>query len=72
MDFTLDAEARELLNAFDSAYTIAWESAQDIEAYIKERCGGNAEIFLSDVAHTCDYFSIAPILRQFINQHTEN
>ena len=72
MDLTLDAEVRELLNAFDSAYTIAWESAQDIEAYIKKSCGGNAEKFLSDVAHTCDYFSIAPILRQFINQHTEN
>ena len=72
MDFTLEAEARELLNAFDSAYTIAWENAQDIEVYIKKSCGGNAEKFLSDVARTCDYFSIAPILRQFINQHTEN
>ena len=49
MDLTLDAEARELLNAFDSAYTIAWENAQDIEAYIKMSCGGNAEKFLSDV-----------------------
>lgn len=67
MDSILDAEARELLNAFDSAYTIAWENAQDIESYIKERCGGNAEKFLSDVARTCDYFSIAQILRQFIN-----
>ena len=67
MDFNLEAEARELLNAFDSAYTIAWESAQDIESFIKARCGGNAESFLSDAARTCDYFSIAQILRQFIN-----
>lgn len=71
MDFYLEAEARELLNAFDSAYTITWESAQDIEAYIKKSCSGNAEKFLSDVARTCDYFSIAATLKQFINQHTE-
>ena len=72
MDFTLDAEVQELLNTFDSAYTIAWENAQDIAEFISKSYGGNAEKFLSDVARTCDYFSIAPILRQFIDQHTEN
>jgi hypothetical protein len=29
-DFYLEAEAHELLSEFDSAYNVAWETAQDI------------------------------------------
>jgi hypothetical protein len=30
MEFYLEAEAHELLSEFDSAYNVAWETAQDI------------------------------------------
>lgn len=71
MDFSLEVEARELLSAFDSAYTLAWESAEDIWAFIKESYDGDTERFLSDVAHSCDYFSLAPVLRAFFDQHNQ-
>ena len=71
MEFYLEAEMRELLQAFDSAYTIAWETAQDIEEFIKESYDGDTEQFLSDVAHSCDYFSLAPILRQFFDENSK-
>lgn len=69
MNFYLEVEARELLSAFDSAYTIAWESAEDICAFIKDSYDGNTEQFLTDVAKSCDYFSLAPVLKAFFDQH---
>lgn len=69
MELYLEAEARELLTAFESAYSMAWETAQEIESFVEDSYDGNMEQFLSDVAHTCDYFSMAPILRQFFDEH---
>ena len=66
MDFYLEAEASELLNTFESAYSIAWETCEQIEIYINQYYDGNTEQFLLEVAHSCDYFSMAPVLRQFI------
>ena len=71
MEFYLESEMRELLSAFDSAYTIAWETAQDIEEFVKVSYDGDTEQFLSDVAHSCDYFSLAPILRQFFDENSK-
>lgn len=71
MELYLEVEARELLNAFESAYSMAWETAQEIEAFIEDSYAGNTEQFLSDVAHTCDYFSLAPILRQFFDENSK-
>lgn len=72
MEFYLESEMRELLSAFESAYTDAWETAQDIEAFIEDSYAGNTEQFLADVAHTCDYFSMAPVLRDFFDHHLNN
>ena len=72
MDFYLEAEARELLSTFESAYSMAWDTAQDVEAFVKDNYDGDMEQFLSDVAHTCDYFSMAPILRQFFDEYMKN
>ena len=71
MEFYLEAEMRELLSAFDSACIIAWETAQDIEEFVKVSYDGDTEQFLSDVAHSCDYFSLAPILRQFFDENSK-
>lgn len=71
MELYLEVEARELLNAFESAYSTAWETAQDIEAFIEESYNGDTEQFLSDVARSCDYFSLAPILRQFFDENSK-
>ena len=71
MEFYLESEMRELLSAFDSAYIIAWETAQDIEEFVKASYDGDTEQFLSDVAHSCDYFSLAPILRQFFDENSK-
>ena len=35
MEFYLEAEARELLSTFECAYSIAWETCEDIEAYVE-------------------------------------
>ena len=43
MEFYLESEMRELLSAFDSAYIITWETAQDIEEFIKESYDGDTE-----------------------------
>ena len=32
---------------------------------------GNTEQFLFDVAHSCDYFSLSPILKEFLNDNTK-
>ena len=70
-DFCLEAEAHELLSEFDSAYNVAWETAQDIQKYIDDRYDGNTEQFLFDVAQSCDYFSLSPILKEFLNDNTK-
>ena len=31
MEFYMEAEARELLSTFESAYSMAWETSEDIE-----------------------------------------
>ena len=68
MEFYLEVEARELLSTFESAYSMAWETCEDIEAYVEQHYDGNVKQFLFEVAHSCDYFSIAPILREFITK----
>lgn len=66
MEFYMEAEARELLSTFESAYSMAWETSEDIEQYIEDNYDGNTEQFLFEVAHTCDYFSMATVLKDFI------
>ena len=66
MEFYLEAEARELLSTFECAYSMAWETCEDIEAYVEQHYDGDTEQFLFEVAHSCDYFSMAPVLREFI------
>ena len=72
MDLYLEAEMQELLSTFDEAYTWTWNTAQDIELFIENSYDGDVEQFLSDVAHNCDYFSLAPILKQFFDENTKN
>ena len=43
MEFYLEAEARELLNMFESAYSMAWETAQEIEAFVRDSYDGDME-----------------------------
>ena len=71
MEFYLEAEARELLSTFESAYSMAWDTCEDIEAYIEQHYDGDIEQFLFEVAHSCDYFSMASVLREFIDQKTK-
>lgn len=68
MEFYLEVEARELLCDFESAYSTAWETCEQIEQYIDRYYGGDVATFIYEVAHNCDYFSIAPILQDFISQ----
>ena len=71
MEFYLEAEARELLSDFESAYSMAWETCEEIEQHIDRYYGGDVETFIFEVAHNCDYFSIAPVLQEFI-EHKRN
>ena len=72
MEFYLEVEARELLSSFESAYSMAWETFEEIESFIQQSYNGDTEQFLFEVAHNCDYFSMAPVLRQFITSKTKN
>ena len=62
-DFYMQAEARELLEDFESAYSEAWITAQDVLKYINDYYGGDRNRFLQDVAQSCDYCSAAEALR---------
>ena len=62
-EFYMQVEARELLEDFESAYQDAWFVAQDILKYIDDEYNGDREQFLYDVAHSCDYFSTAEVLK---------
>ena len=71
MEFYLEAEAHELMSTFESAYSMAWDTCEEIEAYIEQHYDGDIEQFLFEVAHSCDYFSMASVLREFIDQKTK-
>ena len=62
-EFYMQAEARELLEDFENAYSEAWFDAQDILKYIEEKYGGDRQAFLDNVAHSCDYCSAAEALK---------
>ena len=72
MEFYMQAEACELLSTFECAYSMAWETFEEIEQYIEENYDGDIEQFLYEVAHNCDYFSMAPVLRDFITSKLKN
>ena len=63
IEFYMQAEGRELLEDFESAFSIVWDSAQDILKYIEVEYNGNKEQFLFEIAHSCDYCSTAEALR---------
>lgn len=71
MEFYLEVEARELLSEFESAYSMAWETCEEIESFIQQSYDGNTEQFLFEVAHNCDYFSMAPVLKDFITSKSK-
>ena len=62
-EFYMQAEARELLENFESAFSETWFCAQDILKYIDDEYGGDRDLFLYQVAHCCDYFSAAEALK---------
>ena len=62
-EFYMQAEARELLEDFESAFSETWFCAQDILKYIDDEYGGDREKFLKDVATCCDYCSSANALK---------
>ena len=64
----MEAEMRELIGDFEESYSMAWNTCKEIQEHIKNHYEGNTEQFLSDVAHNCDYFSMSPILRDFIDK----
>lgn len=68
MEFYMEAEMRELIGDFEESYSMAWNTCKEIQVHIKNHYEGNTEQFLSDVAHNCDYFSMSPILRDFIDK----
>lgn len=68
MEFYMQAEMQELVAHFEDAYFMAWDTCEEIQEYIRDHYEGNTEQFLSDVAHNCDYFSMSPILREFIDK----
>lgn len=68
MEFYMEAEMRELIGDFEESYSMAWNTCKEIQEHIKNHYEGNTEQFLSDVAHNCDYFSMSPILRDFIDK----
>lgn len=59
----LTARTRVLLEDFESAFSYAWDAAQDILIHIDSYYDGNKEMFLDDVAHSCDYFTTAKALK---------
>ena len=61
-EFYMQAEARELLDGFENAYSEAWFVAQDILKYIDEEYCGDKDRFLYEIANCCDYFSTAEAL----------
>lgn len=67
MDFYLEAEAKDLLCDFESAFSKAWDTAPEIEQYIKQHYDGDTERFIFEVSHSCDYFSLSKPLRLFLD-----
>ena len=63
------AGAKELLCDFESSFSTAWGTVEEIEDYINQYYGGDTEQFLFEVAHSCDYFSLSKPLREFIDQN---
>ena len=72
MDFYLKVEACELLSTFESAYSMTWDTFEQIESFVQQSYDGDMEQFIFDVAHNCDYFSMAPVLRDFITSKLKN
>ena len=62
-EFYMEAEARELLEDFENAFSEAWTAAQDIQTYIDKEYHGDRTQFLHEVAHCCDCFSAADALK---------
>ena len=72
MDLEFPNEVCSLIEELECAYLMALETVEQIESYVDKYYGGDAEMFLFCLAHSCDYFSLSPIIRDFIFQKEKN
>lgn len=72
MEYQFEGEICSLIEEFECAYLMALETVEQIEAYVEKHYGGDAETFLYCLAHSCDYFSMSPVLRNFIATKEKN
>ena len=68
MEHQFEGEICSLIEEFECAYLMALETVEQIESYVDKDYGGDTETFLFCLAHSCDYFSLSPIIRDFISQ----
>ena len=67
----LPTKAKALLDEFESAFTNAWDAAQDILFYIEDAYDGDRSEFMENALNNCDYHTVAQAL-QAIFAFSEN
>ena len=68
MDFYLEAEAKELLYDFESAYSTLYEEYSTIKEYAEKYYAGGIQQFIYDVRRSQDYFSLAKPMIAFYDE----
>lgn len=66
MEYQFEGEICSLIEEFECAYLMALETVEQIESYVDKYYDGDTETFLFCLSHSCDYFSMSPILKDFI------
>ena len=59
----LPIKARALLKEFESAFSNAWDIAQEILYYIEDAYDGDKNEFISNALHNVDYCTVAKALK---------
>ena len=72
MEFNFQGEICSLIEELECAYLMALETVEQIESYVDKYYGGDTEMFLFCLAHSCDYFSMSPIIKDFIALKQKN
>ena len=72
MEYQFESQMCSLIEEFECAYLMALETVEQIEIYVDKYYDGDTETFLYCLAHSCDYFSLSPAIRDFITQKEKN
>lgn len=72
MEYQFEGEICSLVEEFECAYLMALETVEQIESYVDKYYGGDTETFLFCLSHSCDYFSLSPVIRDFITLKEKN